>query len=69
MSTLREILERIWSDTKVRCPKHVVWWHDNESTVSESGRPISFNLEDEGLFWRKGKPIAPDKPKQGLEHR
>jgi hypothetical protein len=67
--SLRETLERVWNDRVVRCPKHVVWWHDTESASSESGRPLNFNPEDEGLFWRKGTLIVPDKPKQGLRRR
>ena len=26
--TLKQILDELWSDPVVRCPKHITWWID-----------------------------------------
>lgn len=60
--SLREILERIWNDPVVRCTKHVTWWSDEPSKPSDSGGILSFEPEDDGLFWRRGKRAELTKP-------
>ena len=45
---MKELLEAIWKDKKVRCPSHIVWWSDINNGYLE------FNL-DHKIWWRKGR--------------
>ena len=67
--SLRGILERIWNDATVRCPKHVVRWSDQAAETSDSGRITNFNSEHEGLFWGRGKRVELAKPDAGIKRR
>jgi len=50
---MKELLERVWRDPKVRCPSHGVVWHDNPARggYSENLLPM--------LMYKRGKLCTP----------
>jgi hypothetical protein len=54
--SLKQVLDRLWNDNVVRCPRHRVWWNsDYQGTAVPD--------VDEPLFYAKGKRIDIKPPK------
>jgi hypothetical protein len=53
-TSLRQVLEQIWNDSTVRCPRHIVWWRNDYA-----GTRIDY---EDPLFFSKGERV--DAPKR-----
>lgn len=55
---LREVLEAIWRDNTVRCPRHITWWNSDHGThVAEADMPL-FYAKGERVDARKKRRIG-----------
>jgi hypothetical protein len=50
MTELRQVLEKIWNDPVVRCPRHIIWWR-NDCTGTR------IEEYEEPLFYSKGARV------------
>jgi hypothetical protein len=61
--SMREILEALWNDSAVRCPRHIVWWTHTTQQGRRSER-VTGELA-EPLYYAKGRLVSLKQKREG----
>lgn len=63
--TLKQILDELWNDAEVRCPKHITWWIGwlDADERNPNGLTKVENTGDVDLFYAPGRRVNLEKKK------